>query len=910
MPLTIGTRLGPYEIVTPLGAGGMGEVYRARDTRLDRVVAVKVLPTHLSLDPDLKQRFEREARAISSLQHPNICVLHDIGSDGGVDFIVMEYLEGETLADRLARGPLPIRQAVSLGVDIASALDKAHRAGIVHRDLKPGNIMLVKGGAGASGGVHAKLLDFGLAKPIGAGMATESGAPLLSAAVTVASPTPHRSPLTSAGSVVGTMQYMAPEQLEGKNADARADLFALGAVLYEMVTGRRAFGGKSQLSVATAILESTPPPLHTVIPAAPAALQHAIDACLAKDRDDRIQSAHDLMLELRWIAEGPADAAPDRAHSGRGRLIAGLVAGAAILAAAAAGYVLAPRGASTRVMRTLIEPPEKLTFESTGDFGGAPVLSRDGDKIVFTAHGPNSPRALWLRALDSFSAIRLEGTEGGYMPFWSPDGRTIAFFANGKLASAPAAGGAVTVIADAPNPRGGTWGKDDVMLFAAEFQGPIVRTSARGGQPVAVTSVDPARHTTHRWPWLLPDGRHFLYLATNHTGGRPDQNGVYYASLDGKENRLLVASDAGGQYASGYLLFHSGGALAAQRFDPDAGVLSGEPMVLVDRIRHDSGVWRTLFTAAQTGALAYEAGGAEVFGTRLVWFDRTGQQLGHAGERGAYMDPRVSPDGRRVAVAHGDPQREIWVFDADGSTKTKLTFSTTLGSNRQPAWSPDGRTIAFTANVATGGRIRTAIMTTAAAGGGVERVLVDDARYAASGPSWSPDGKLIAYLRTSGAVGQAVVARPLAGGEATLVVAPASPRSNITQFRISPNGRWVAYSSDESGRSEVYIAPFPRGDGKWQVSPGGGSEVAWGADGKELLFWNNNSQILACPIFERAGAIDIGTPAVLFRANASAVGNSWDVVPDARRLLINLSEESGSTPLHLVVNWTADLAKR
>ncbi len=909
MPLTNGTKLGPYEIISPLGAGGMGEVYRAKDTRLDRTVAIKVLLSHLSSNADLKQRFEREAKSISSLNHPRICQLYDVGSQDGVSYLVMEYLEGETLAERLKKGALPLDQVLKIGMEVAEALDKAHRAGIIHRDLKPGNVMLTKSGA--------KLMDFGLAKSAGGGLAGAAGtAPLLSAAVTMTSPSPQISPLTTVGTIIGTVQYMSPEQIQGTESDARSDIFALGAVLYEMATGRRAFEGKSQLSVASAILEKDPEPVSAVQPTSPPALDMAISTCLAKDPDARFQSAHDLMLQLRWIANGSAAL---QAHStiseertSRPRWLFAACALLTLVAAGLGGVLLLRPSENARVIRTTIEPPEKLTFDMMGDYAGGPVLSPQGDKIVFLAHGPNSPRALWVRALDSFGAQRLEGTEGAFNPFWSPDGRSIGFFTQGKLNRVDVAGGPPTPVTDAVNARGGSWSAGDVILFAPNIQSGIMQVGANGGKATPVTKMDSMKHTTHRWPTFLPDGKHFLYLATNHNGGKAQDNGIYYASLDGKENRILVASDAAGEYASGYLLFHSGTALMAQAFDAASGKLSGEPIAVVGRIRHDSGVWRTLFTVSQTGMLAYEPGSSETAGSQLVWFDRTGKQMGQIGERGTYMDPRISPDGKRVAVSYGDPQREIWIFDLERGTKTRLTFNQS-GVNNQPAWSPDGKTIAYTSTFAVSGGGKTAIFSKSASGGGVEKVMVAETdktgEYVYG--SWSPDGKYFVYLSRGGEVGYHIEAKAIDGNSpAFTVVAPASVQSNISYYRISPDSKWIAYTSNESGRPEVYVAPFPRGEGKWQVTTGGADFAAWRSDGKEIYVSTELQQYTACSVNVNGNELQIGTPQALFSANAAAIGVDYDVAPDGKRFLVNVAGNDTPTPLHLVMNWTTELKKK
>ena len=923
MALTAGTKLGPYEVVGPIGAGGMGEVYRARDTRLERTVAIKVLPSHLSTNIDLKQRFEREAKAISSLQHPHICTLYDVGSQEGVDFLVMEYLEGETLAERLVKGPLKIDEALKIGIAIADALDRAHRQGIVHRDLKPGNVMLTKSGA--------KLMDFGLAKPAALAMGANASHPSNTGlggppspntpTMSVAALTSPASPLTQKGTIVGTFQYMAPEVLQGVEADARSDIFSFGCVLYEMITGRRAFEGKSQVSVLAAILDKEPEPITTVQPLTPPAVEFVIRTCLAKDPEERFQTARDAALQLRWAATSPATAnaagppaAAERTNRPLRRWIFATVGTIGLIVAALAGYWWANPGSDAEPVRAVIEPPEKTTVDTIGDFAGAPVLSPDGKKLLFAAHTANSPRVLWVRPLDSFEAQRLDGTEGAYAPFWSPDGSAIGFFTAGKLNRIPANGGPVTTLAAAPNSRGGTWLKGDTIVFSPDFQTALSKVSATGGNPEPATKLDTSKHSTHRWPFALPDGKHFLYLATSHSGGSSDQNGIYFASLDGKENKLIVATDGGGEYASGYLLYHAGTSLVAQPFDPSSGRLSGAPQPLVNKVRADSGVWRILFTTSQNGRMVYQTGSSEASGSQLVWKDRSGKEIGVVGPHAAYMDPAISPDGKRVAVSYGDPNREIWVFDTERGTQTRLTFFQTSGSagaKLQPSWSPDGRFIAYQYTRTTNNQLGVAY-SKPANGSGQEKLLVKLDFGSTVYPSWSPDGKYVVYTAIRGPTGSTIEALPVAGGQAFVVVPAASLQSNILNFRISPNGKWIAYVSNESGQPEIYIAPFPKGDGKWQVSTQGANTVAWRNDGKELYYSTlAGTDYMACVVKENGNDLVISTPQKMFNANPSPVGLDFDAAPDGKRFLVNVADNDQTpTTLHLVTNWTADLKKK
>ena len=901
MALTSGTKLGPYEVQSPLGAGGMGEVYRARDTRLDRTVAIKVLPSHLSANPELKQRLEREARAISALQHPNICTLYDIGSQDGVDFLVMEYLEGHTLADRLARGSLPLDQALKIAIEIAEAIEKAHRQGIVHRDLKPGNIMLTKSGA--------KLMDFGLAKPELAIASTPLG-PLTPSTPTVnlASLTSATSPLTQKGSIVGTFQYIAPEVLQGAEADARSDIFSFGCVLYEMVTGRRAFEGKSQLGIMTAILEKDPEPTSAIQPSLPPLLDRVIRACLAKDPAERFQSAHDVLMDLRWIADSAPAAAPGKTPEfyKSWAVMAAIALLLLIALAAFAGYRWPKPVSGAEPLHAEIPPPEKFSFDATGDAGGMPVLSPQGDKIAFVAHSADK-KLLWVRSLASDNAQSLEGTQGAMHPFWSPDGRYLGFFANGKVNKVAVSGGPVAVLADAPNPRGGSWGADDVIVFSPGFLEALMKVSAQGGTAAPATVLDKQKHTTHRWPWFLPDGKHFLFLAASHTGGDPTQNGVYLGSVDSPETRLIVATDSGGQYASGYLLYHSGTALVAQHFDPESGNLSGSPVPVIANVRYDVGVWRSVFAVSQSGLIVYQAGAASNAGTRLVWLDRAGKETAAFDVRqNSILDVRLSPDGKRVAFVTGSPASGAWTLDLERRTATRVTFDAQLVT--QPSWSPDGKALVFSANIAAGGG-NAEIRSKAADGSGSEKTLIS-LPLAYHYPAWSADGKYLTYLYGAGEKMTAVWAVPVgADAKPFVVVQPPSPQSSIINYRLSPDSRWLAYTSDESGQIEIYLTTFPEGKGKWRVSTNGGSQPAWSGNGKELFFHNPGDEIFACPVNYKSAEVEVGAPQRLFHAHMPGLGVPFDVAPDGQRFLLNLAEEESPSPLKVVSNWPAELKK-
>ena len=666
MPLSPGICLGPYEILAPAGAGGMGEVYRARDTRLDRTVAVKVLAEHLASNAEFRQRFEREARAASSLNHPHICTLHDIGQHQGMDFLVMEYLEGETLSARLQHGPLPHEQAMRYAIEIADALEKAHRQGLVHRDLKPGNVMLTKSGA--------KLLDFGLAKANVGSVAAEG----LTATLRPSTP------LTSAGAVIGTFQYMAPEQLEGREADARSDIFSFGALLYEMYTGRKAFDGKTQASIIAAILAGSPPAL------SPPALDRIVKVCLAKDPDERWQSMHDLKRELEWMQSAP-DAQPAQAPVRQARPIAWIGATAALLLAVLALAFVHFRESrpAPETVRFFVSPPPRATL------GESFAISPDGKRLAFTAEGSDGRNLIWVRSLSSLSAQPLAGTDEAIFPFWSPDSRYLAFFAQNKLKKIDAAGGPAQTLCDAPVGRGGAWSREGFILFAPDAATALYRVPVDGGVPSPVTQLS-AGETSHRWPQFLPDGRRFLYWSP---GSSRETMGVYLGIPGSAGRQLLTRSNSMGLYTrdaagAGYLLFLRDRSLMAQSLDPRSFRLGGEPRILEQHISVSPGsLGFSSFSVSAAGVLCYRTG-AEI-DTQLVWFDRAGKRLGMAGRAGS-THPALSPDEKRVAVSRQDAQAtnfDIWVLDLLRATPTRLTFDPT--PDYMPTWSPDGSRIAF-----------------------------------------------------------------------------------------------------------------------------------------------------------------------------------------------------------------------
>jgi len=897
MTLAAGTKLGPYEIQSPLGAGGMGEVYRAKDTRLERTVAIKVLPSHLSSDPALKQRMEREAKAISALQHSNICALYDIGTQDGTDFLVMEYLEGQTLAERLGKGALPLDQVLKIGSEIAQALQKAHQQGIIHRDLKPANIMLTKAGA--------KLMDFGLAKPkVSVGSHAVDAFTPSTPTMNLATLTSASSPLTQKGSIVGTFQYMAPELLQGAEADARSDLFSFGCVLYEMVTGRKAFEGKSQLSVFTSILENDPQPISASQPLAPPMLARVVGACLAKDPADRFQSAHDVAMGLRWIEStrsAPADpeASPTPAASRALWFVTVLAAVlAAIVLGTLAGFFFHRPAVSSPSIRAVINPPPDTHFRLTSDVAGPPVLSPDGGYLAFTATGADGKTAVWVRSMNAADARALPDTNSGIFPFWSPDGRSIGFFANGKLKTIELNGTTAQELCDAQLGRGGAWSSSGVIVFSPSPIAALMQIDASGGSATPLTKLDSSLHSSHRWPFFLPDGRHFIYFAMHHDPTKVSNNAIYYASLDGRENRLLIHSQSNAIYAAGFLLFGRGDQLLAQAFDPSTAKLSGELQTVSSGVMNDVTTWRMGASATDNGLLAFGNGSSG--GVQLVWMDRSGKQVGVAADNLQNLQfARLSPQGDRVALTMDTGVNDVWSLDLARGVRIRITFGPT--GNTFPVWSPDGKWIAYSSlrTVASG------IYRKPSDGAGAEELLVPDPMGTAFAPNdWSRDGKTLFYAPN-------VFTQRGEGIWAVSVDGERKPRQILdhgTNAALSPNGRWLAYNSVESGRDEVYVEAYG-GQGKWQVSPNGGQGPHWSADGKELFYFDQSQSILAVPVKEAGGALEFGAAQTLISQWTVLTIPFYSVSPDGKRLLLERLSQQVNQPVTVITNFTAGLKK-
>ena len=901
--LEAGTRLGPYEIQASIGAGGMGEVYRARDTRLDRTVAIKILPPQFSGDPMLRERFDREARLISSLNHPHICSLFDVGEQNGVAFLVVEHLEGETLAARLEKGRLPLEQTLKVAVQLAGALDAAHRTGVVHRDVKPGNVMLTKTGA--------KLLDFGLARsePLLSAVHGSSLLPTTPAAV------------TAQGTILGTLQYMSPEQLDGSEADARSDIFAFGALVYEMVTGRKAFAGKTQASLIAAIMSADPPSMTTLQPVAPAALDRVVRKCLAKDPDERWQSTKDLADELNWIgradstAETPASSrsspagAPLRSSRETVLWIVAAIFGVALVGAiiaARAGY-FAPQAEKPLLYRSSFILPQGLSMEGVAP-GRRIALSPDGRLLAFVAASGDLPsRLLWVRKTDTGVTQSLPGTEGANNPFWSPDSRSIGYVAQGRLMKVEASGGPPITVAAEAMAFGGSWNREGDIVFVAR-PGPLSRVSAAGGSTVAVTNAE--KGAVHSDPVFLSDGRHFLYQESRFGSGG-EAAGIYVGSLDTQEKpKKLLAISSNAIASRGYLLFVRERTLLAQPFDEASLQLSGTPTVIGNDLEVGSLPVSSSFSVSPAGALVYRTGAA-VVRTQLAWFNRSGARQETVSDVADQMTVKLSADGSHAVVSGLDPARntrDLWTVDIKRNLRTRFTFD--AADEMSPVWSADGRDVFFASR--RSGRLD--IYKKPASGAGTESEVFTDNQNNLYPTSVSRDGKFLLFFTGNAlsSTGNDIWVLPLTGD--------GKPRPLIqTPFNemypdISPDGRWVAYVSNDSGRYEVFVAPFPGPGGKWQVSQGGGTYPRWRGDSGEIYFQLPDGPLMAATVDGRGTAFVVGEVKRLFEPHIRVVSfagsnaHNFDVTPDGQRFLIALTEDSSTEPpITLVVNWTSAL---
>ncbi|MBK5290649.1 MAG: PD40 domain-containing protein [Acidobacteriia bacterium] len=869
MSLDVGTKLGPYEIVSPLGAANGSELYKATHAEESRTVALRVFPPDWAGGaefPQIKEHFDKQAQAVAALSHPNIGLLYDIGQQDGVDFVVTEFVEGDTLAARLQRGALPLNEAMQVALAIGDALDKAHRGGVLHRDLNPTSVVLAKTGV--------KLLDFGLAelRP----SAADAAVPKAVAATVAARG-------VKPGGDLG-LEYTAPEQFEGKPADARADIFAFGAIVYEMVTGKKAFEGKSRAVLIAAITTADPDPLTRLQPRAPRALEHVVERCLEKEPDDRWQTAHDLMVQLRWINDGGAPAG-GWAAGGMGtqskmtRVL--LAAGVLVAAALAIPATMYFRGAAA---------PEPFQFRVPvmGLNAAAFALSPDGQTIALVSRPEsNEPSSLYVRRTGALAFNRLGGTEDAAQPFWSPDSRYIAFVSGGRLKKVSATGGAPKDIGEAAGFSGGAWSAEGTILFGSAKG--LQRVSAEGGKPAAITKLA-GKESGHFWPGFLPDGRHFLYLAWS---GEASARAVYIGSLDSKDKTKLMTAESNVVYAApGYVVFHREASLFAQPFDAKNRTLSGEPVHVADEVFSNPASGRGAFDVSQNGALIYfqgSGGPAGRAGTGInvtfAWFDRTGNVVADAVEPGPLGDMDLSPDGKRIAVTRqetGAAGSDIWVIEWQrAGVSTRLTLDPADDLN--PVWSPDGIRVAFT----TYRKGNADIYFKNANGSGFETPLLETPGDEVV-EDWSKDGQYIAYLSGQGAAPDIYVL-PLTGDKKPFPVVQGNFRKNEPQF--SYDGKWLAYTSDESGSYQVYVTSFPKADEKIQVSRDGGGQPRWRKDGKELFYRAPDGRVMAADI-KTVGTLESGVPRLLFlTANrlitaVDPTRHMSDVTPDGQRLVL------------------------
>jgi Tol biopolymer transport system component len=886
MTLSGGTRLGPYEILNLLGSGGMGEVYKARDTRLDRTVAIKILPDALAADPQVRDRFDREARAISQLDHPHICALYDVGEQEGTVFLVMQYLKGEPLADRLQMSHLPLNETLTIAVQIADALDKAHRAGVVHGDLKPGNIFLINSGA--------KLVDFG-----------------------VTDVAPDTATLGEESVLAGTIPYMAPEQLDGGTVDGRTDIFAFGIVLYEMLTKRRPFEGDGLGSLMGTIMSADAAPPSSLQANIPAALDRAVLQCLAKNPDDRWQTARDLKRQLQWIAADSAtlpdvNFPPPRHRPRRRRWTAMAMAGTLLLVGAMGGAValLRVRADEVRAIRFTVTAPEGATFSPSASLL---ALSPDGRQLAFLASRNTGPTRIWIRSLDVVAPRELAGSDGAFAPFWSPDGRFIGFFADGKLKTIDVAGGALRVLCEQRiDYPAGTWNRDGVIIFAPGPAGAsrgFYRISAQGGNPAPIKVT--SQPLTFHAPQFLPDGRHFIYYDR---GKRPQEEGIYIGALDSSQRKFLASATSNPDFAAPrHLFFRRGETLFAQVFDPDRLEVNGEAVPIAADVAYNPGNGRTMFSVSQAGSLSYRVSVAG----RPVLFDRTGHQIGlePASDRDRHL--ALSPDGHRMAVTRMDPatgNRNIWIVDFQRAFASRVTSQT---DTSHPVWSPDGRRIVFASR--QGGRWGVYLREASGAGEG-KPLLQSDADDVPL--DWSLDGRVILFSRPQDAGTFKLFALPITPDkvlppvELPFEAAIPGASSAGPAATLSPDSRWVAYVSNESGSEEIYVRPFSRGDDKWQVSTHGGVDPMWRRDGRELFYLAADGHMMAVSVKKTEPTLQLGTPVTLFETRTTGVGlailgeRQYGVTEDGQHFIVNQPlQRLDTVPITVVVNWRGALSR-
>jgi serine/threonine protein kinase len=883
-----GQRVGPYEILAVIGAGGMGEVYRARDIRLSRDVALKILPEIFAADPDRMARFEREARVLAALSHPHIAAIHGLEESGTTRALVMELLEGPTLADRIAAGPIPLDEALPIAKQIAEALEYAHDHGVIHRDLKPSNIKVSTDGS-------VKVLDFGLAKALQDEPVTADprDSPTLSMAATMP------------GVILGTAAYMSPEQAKGKPVDRRADIWAFGVVLFEMLTGKPLYSEDTVAETLASIIKEDPP-LDRLPSKTPPNIGNLLRRCLDKDPRQRLRDIGEARITIERMSDASAApvAAPPKSRERLAWSIAAVFLIAALTLFAFAYFRPAPE--EKQAMRFFVSPPETWSLPMltpTGASAAPLAVSPDGRRIAFLAKSTDGKYLLWVRSLDTLTAQALAGTEGASSPFWSPDSRFLGFFAGGKLKKIEVSGGPPITLCDAPAGRGGAWNREGVIVFTPTGNSAVQKVSASGGVPADAT-VFGQGETSHVWPRFLPDGQHFIYRANTGSVTGP----VYVASLDSAERKLLLNVDSGNiLYTQGHLLFLRETTLMAQPFDARRLALTGDSFPIAEQIQASQTVNPNgVFSASENGVLAYQTGAGTV-GFQLVWFDRTGKQISALGDPARYSDLELSPDSKRASVSIPDQAgkgRDIWLYDMARGLRTRFTFDP--ADEFTSVWSPDGSRVVF--NSRRRGHLD--LYQKASSGAGTEELVLEDDldKYPTS---WSPDGRSILYVTGANTprTGNDLFVLPLSGDRKPVPFLQTQFNEGPGQF--SPDGRWIAYMSNESGGYEVYVAPFPGPGGKWQISTGVGAWPRWRRDGTEIFYLGFDGKMMAAAVNGKGSSFEVGDVKPLFETRA-ALGfrYPYDVSADGQRFLINTaSEQTVSAPITVVVNWTAGLKK-
>jgi eukaryotic-like serine/threonine-protein kinase len=882
--LSNGTKLGPYEILAPLGAGGMGEVYRARDTKLNREVAIKVLPEAVAEDAERMARFQREAQVLAALNHPHIAAIYGLEKSGSAEALVLELVEGETLAERIAAGPLPSDEALAIARQIAEALEAAHDRGIVHRDLKPANVKLTPDG-------KVKVLDFGLAKALNA----DASSPDMTRSPTITAAA------TQAGVIIGTAAYMSPEQARGRGVDKRTDIWAFGAVLYEMLTGRKAFDGETISDVLAAVLMADVD--WTALPAqTPASVRRVLRRCLDRDLKTRFHDIADARIAMDEAPDAAVIAAPVvSAPARRASLLPWLGAAIAALAAILVTTALLRRaGVRSAPVYAFLDPPPRTGWQLTGDEAAPPVVSPDGGSVVFGAGGK-----LWVRSLRAGGVAPVAGTEGGTFPFWSADSRSIGFFSGGKLRTVEGGGGPTQTLADAPTPRGGAWSRDGTIVYTPDFQGGLWRVPASGGTPKAVTQVDATRHSTHRWPWMLPDGKHVLYLAASHLNPRSEASGIYAVSVDGGAPTRLLASYGSAQTVPGWLLSVSEGHLVAWPFDAEHLTVGGKARRVPAEANFDYGTWRGVFSVSRDGILVYQIAQEQARG-QLQWMDAAGHVSATVGEPNNSYALRLSPDGARASVIEGDPNSDLWVYELDRGFRTRLT------TNEQviltPIWTRDGSEILYVSGTsATVGSDYKLLRRPSFGGGKVAEIARSKVRIEPT--DVSPDGRNLVVDR--GPIGNtAIWVYPLAEPDKASALLEASGLQ--TDGRISPDGRWMSFTQLQGGRLEVFVVAFPSGTGRQQVSAAGGVHARWSPDGRLLYFVSQDNELMAAAVEPQGSQLRWKKAESLFPVQlftGPRVSGAFEITPDGKRFLVNSSGNVEAPSIRLVTNWSPEAEK-